>query len=205
MDNDTSLINVLVAPKRFFGALGAGKEKIGLPALIVLVSALIAGVAGYLVAASLSIDVPDVNSATLSLIIGISAAFIVIVTMFVVWVIMALVLHVIAKILGGTGSFKSTLAAAGYGTFPQIISGLVTVAVLLVYHPDMGTLASTGLKALGTVNPFLAVTAVVGIIVLIWSVVIETYGLAYAHDLSIKKALVAPALLAIISLILNLF
>ncbi|MDD2779797.1 MAG: YIP1 family protein [Candidatus Methanomethylophilaceae archaeon] len=204
MDNDTSLINVLIAPNRFFGALGAGREKIGLPALIVLVSALIAGAGAYLVASSIVIDVPDVDPATMQMIAGVGGAIFAGFVMLLGWVIGSLIMHVIVKILGGTGSFWSTLSTVGYGNLPQVFSGLLTVAVVLIYHPDLTAIATAGPAALGTMAPAIVVATVVGFVVLVWSVVIETYGLVHAHDLSFGRALVAPVVMLFFSMLFGL-
>ncbi|WP_342678500.1 Yip1 family protein [Methanofollis sp. UBA420] len=204
MDNDASLINVLIAPNRFFGALGAGRERIGLPALIVLVSALIAGAGAYLMASSMTIDVPDVDPAMMQLITGGGAALVVVVVMLFAWAIGSLVMHGIVKLLGGTGSFKSTLSTVGYANLPQIFAGLLTLAVFLIYHPDVNAIATAGPAALGAMAPAMAVTVIVGFVVLVWSVVIEAYGLVHAHDLPLGKALIAPAVMAIISMLFGL-
>lgn len=204
MDNDTSLINVLIAPNRFFGALGAGREKIGLPALIVLVSALIAGAGAYLVASSIVIDVPDVDPATMQMIAGVGGAIFAGVVTLLGWAIGSLIMHVIVKILGGTGSFWSTLSTVGYGNLPQVFSGLLTVAVVLIYHPDLTAIATAGPAALGTMAPAIVVATVVGFVVLVWSVVIETYGLVHAHDLSFGRALVAPVVMLFFSMLFGL-
>jgi hypothetical protein len=205
MDNDTSLINVLIAPNRFFGALGAGRERIGLPALIVLVSALLAGAGGCLVVSSMTIDVPDIDPATLQMIAGGGAFLAAIVTMLLGWAIASLIMHGIVKLLGGTGSFRSTLSTVGYANLPQVFSGLLTIAVILIYHPDINAIAAANPAALGTLAPVMAVTVVFGLVVLVWSAVIEAYGLLHAHDLPLKKALIAPAVMAIISMLLGLF
>ena len=205
MDNDTSLINVLIAPNRFFGALGAGRERIGLPALIVLISALITGAGAYLMASSMTmIDVPDVDPATMQMITGAGAAFFAFFTVMLAWAIGSLIMHVIVKILGGTGSFKSTLSTVGYASLLQVFAGLLTLAVFLIYHPDVAAIATGEPAALGAMVPAMAVTAIVGFVVLIWSVVIEAYGLVHAHDLPLGKALIAPAVMAIISMVLGL-
>lgn len=203
MSNDTSLINALIAPNRFFGALGADREKIGLPALIVIISALLAGVGAYLMAPSLVGDVPDVDPATVQMIAGVGGAIFAGFVLLLGWVIGSLIMHVIVKILGGTGSFKSTLATAGYGNLPQILSGLLAVAVVLIYHPDLTAIATADPAALGTMAPVVVVTAVVGFVVLVWSVVIETYGLAHAHGLSFGRALVAPVVMLFFSVLLG--
>jgi len=204
MDNDTSLINVLIAPNRFFEALGAGRERIGLPALIVLVSALLAGAAGYLVASSVAIDVTDIDPATMQMIAGAGIALVAVVMTLFAWAIGSLVMHGIVKLLGGTGSFKSTLSTVGYASLLQVFAGLLTLAVFLIYHPDVDAIVTGGVAALGTMAPFMAVTAIISFVVLIWSVVIEAYGLLHAHDLSLRKAFIAPVVVAILSMLFGL-
>jgi hypothetical protein len=205
MDNDTSLINVLIAPNRFFEALGAGRERIGLPALIVLVSALLAGAAGYLVASSVAIDVTDIDPATMQMIAGAGIALVAVVMTLFAWAIGSLIIHGIVKLLGGTGSFRSTLSTVGYANLPQVFTGLLTVAVVLIYHPDITAIAAAGPAALGAMAPAMAVTVIISLVALVWSVVIEAYGLVHAHDLPLGKALIAPVAMAIISMVLGLF
>jgi hypothetical protein len=204
MDYDTSLINVLIAPNRFFEALGAGRERIGLPALIVLVSALLAGAGAYLVVSSMTVDVPDIDPATMQMIVGVGTALAAVVVTLFAWAIGSLIIHGIVKLLGGTGSFMSTLSTVGYANLPQVFAGLLTVAVVLIYHPDIAAIAAASPEALGTMAPAMAVTVIVGLVVLVWSVVIEAYGLAHAHELPLGKALIAPAVMAIISMIFGL-
>ena len=204
MDNDNSLINVLIAPNRFFGALGVDRERIGLPALIVLISALLAGAGAYLLASSIVFDVPDVDPATMQMVAGVIGALTVVVMSLLGWAIGYLIIHVIVKLLGGTGSFKSTLSTVGYANLPQVFSGLLTVAVVLVYHPDLSAIATAGPAALATLAPAMAVATAVGFVVLLWSVVIEAYGLLHAHDLSLRKAFIAPVVVAILSMLFGL-
>lgn len=203
MSNDTSLINALIAPNHFFGALGADREKIGLPALIVIISALLAGAGAYLMAPSLVGDVPDVDPVTVQMIAGVGGAIFAGFVLLLGWVIGSLIMHVIVKILGGTGSFKSTLATVGYGNLPQILSGLLMVAVVFIYHPDLAAIATAGPAALGTMAPAMVAVTVVGFVVLVWSVVIETYGLVHAHDLSFGRALIAPVVMLFFSVLLG--
>ncbi|MDD3621234.1 MAG: Yip1 family protein [Methanofollis sp.] len=193
MDSDASLIDILTAPDRFFRSLGERIESIKVPGLIIFFTALLAAMTGYFAAGAVPLTgVSGADAETLKSILGPATAVIAFITVFIAWGLQSLVLHVIAKVLGGTGSFKSTLAVVGYGNLPQVLMSILGLALLLVYHMDVENMGA----ALGL--------TVLGLIFTLWSVVIWFFGFKHAHELTTAKAGVIVAIVFIVSVALSI-
>lgn len=193
MDSDASLIDILTAPDRFFRSLGERIESIKVPGLIIFFTALLAAMTGYFAAGAVPLTgVSGADAETLKSILGPATAVIAFITVFIAWGLQSLVLHVIAKVLGGTGSFKSTLAVVGYGNLPQVLMSILGLALLLVYHMDVENMGA----ALGLI--------VMGLIFTLWSVVIWFFGFKHAHELTTAKAGVIVAIVFIVSVALSI-
>lgn len=193
MDSDASLIDILTAPDRFFRSLGERIESIKVPGLIIFFTALLAAMTGYFAAEAVPLTgVSGADAETLKSILGPATAVIAFITVFIAWGLQSLVLHVIAKVLGGTGSFKSTLAVVGYGNLPQVLMSILGLALLLVYHMDVENMGA----ALGL--------TVLGLIFTLWSVVIWFFGFKHAHELTTAKAGVIVAIVFIVSVALSI-
>ncbi|QSZ66788.1 YIP1 family protein [Methanofollis aquaemaris] len=190
MDTDTSFIDILTGPERFFESLGERIESIKIPGIIILFTALLAALTAYLAAGAVPLTgLEGADAEALRPFVGIFAAAAIFIGIFIIWGIQSLILHVIAKVLGGTGSFKSTLAVVGYGNLPQVLMGVLGLALLLVYHMDIEKLSA----ALGLV--------IMGLIFTLWSTVIWFFGFKHAHELTTAKAGVIAGIILIISML----
>ncbi|MBP2146004.1 hypothetical protein J2129_001458 [Methanofollis sp. W23] len=193
MDSDASLIDILTAPDRFFRSLGERIENIKVPGLIIFITALLAAMTGYLAAGAVPMTgISGADAEAFKTLIAPFAAVFAFIAVFIGWGLQSLVLHVIAKVLGGTGSFKSTLAVIGYGNLPQILVSILALALLLVYHMDIENLGA----ALGI--------TVLGLIFTLWSVVIWFFGFKHAHELTTAKAGMIVAIVFIVSMALSI-
>lgn len=118
----------------------------------------------------------------------------------VVWIISAVVLHVIAKIGSGDASFGRTLGVTGYGMLPAVLN--VIVAVGFVYLSLSGTQLSGGPSAV--TSQLQAVLEQGGLLreavnwgFLLWQAAIWAVGLRKVHEVDWLTAAVGSGIVMI--------
>lgn len=78
-----------------------------------------------------------VQSETLS--IGVLSLFIVILTTYLLWVVLAMIFHISADLLGGLGEFPHALGFVGLGTIPLVFTSFITLILtifVMIAIPD---------------------------------------------------------------------
>lgn len=64
--------------------------------------------------------------------IGLISFFVSTLTTYLTWVLLAMLLHVCAELLGGLGEFPSALGFVGLGTAPLVFTSLISILLTLV-------------------------------------------------------------------------
>jgi hypothetical protein len=91
--------------------------------LVVSAYALIYGLAAFLTS--------YIQSETLS--IGVLSFFVVILTTYLLWVVLAMMFHISADLLGGLGEFPHALGFVGLGTIPLVFASAITLVMTLIF------------------------------------------------------------------------
>lgn len=123
-----------------------------------------------------------------------------VVGVFVVWVVAAGVMHVIATATSGGASFGTTLGVTGYGMLPSILNTIVGLG--LAYLSVRSLQLSGGPEAVAAqlqqiVQEGGLLRPVFNWGFLLWQWVIWTAGLERVHDISRANAAVAAGVVAI--------
>ena len=58
-------------------------------------------------------------------------------SVFVVWIGVTVIFHLLAKIFGGDRRFKKLLEVEGWCSFPKLFSVLVTLIIVAFYFPEV--------------------------------------------------------------------
>jgi hypothetical protein len=199
------MLEVLTNPNGFFEARMRETESLKVPALIVLISGLISGIAAYLVTGltleMLSETLPPEALGLATTIGGISAFIGALVFSLIIWVIFAAVFFGISSVFKGEGSFKRTLEFVGYGYIPMILSGIIsailmynfisTAQIPLLTDP---TEVAEVITQWVTTNPMVRLSSVIGMLFMLWSANIWIFGLKHARNLSTRNALITVAI-----------
>jgi hypothetical protein len=199
------MLEVLINPNGFFEARMRETESLKIPALIVLISGLISGIAAYLITGltleMLSETLPPEALGLATTIGGISAFIGALVFSLIIWVIFAAVFFGISSVFKGEGSFKRTLEFVGYGYIPMILSGIISAVLMynfistaqIPHVTDPAEIADV-ITQWVTTNPMVRLSSVIGMLFMLWSANIWLFGLKNARNLSTRNALITVAI-----------
>jgi len=214
-------LDILVNPNAFFKEAMQENINLKIPALIILVAAVIGAVYGYvyggLTAELMSTGMPGLETVILAF--AVIAAF---VSVFIFWVIWTAVIFLFSAVFKGKGTFKRTLEFVGYGYIPQIFGSLIAIIIALEYIPRVviphitqatlqdPQLMQDAIKSL-THDPamleFTQISAIVTIVFLLWSANIWIFAIRHSRELSVRDAVICvmvPVIAFIIYLVYNL-
>ena len=203
-------MELVTNPNEFFRRRAGREPKLMTPILtIILPMSVVSGVYQYFLASKLA----EAFTGDLALLFKVSAYLGVVFSLigsFVVWLILALIMHGISAVFGGEGSFKRTLEFTGFGFLPFLIGSLITTPVALKYvleaevpkitvemlkeDPDIMT---TVLKAV-IPDEVVYSNVVINLATLLWAVVIWSFAVKHARNLEFGKSFVAASVPAII-------
>jgi hypothetical protein len=201
MKMDNSFLKILINPDAFFQERINEPESLKLPALIVLISAIVGAAAAYLMVTP-TVKLMGSMLAGMEIVIILGAVIATFVITFVFWLVFAGIFFILSTLFKGEGTFNRTLEIVGYGFLPQIIGGIITVIVALEYIPSVmvqsipaGTTdsqvileATTNLMRDPAMVVFTQITTLISIVFLLWSANIWIFGIQHSRLLSVRDA-----------------
>ena len=194
---NTGLLRVLIDPGRFFEDRMQDEPGLKMPALIVLIYAIISAVAAALMVNVIISILPA--EAQAFAVFGIAIAVVGALIMgFLTWIIVAGILHIISMLFKGEGPFTRTLEFTGYSFLPQAIGGIVGAAfsyqiisgltIPVVTDPEQIVMVTEALTEMIAANPLTQIASLVGILFILWSANILIFGMKHARNLSTRDA-----------------
>ena len=198
---DNSFLKILINPNAFLQDRMKENVSLKIPALIVLVSAIISAAAAYLMVTPTIKMMSNILSG-MDTIIVLAAVVVTIVVTFISWLVYAGIFYILSTMFKGKGTFNRTLEIVGYGFLPQVMGGIITVIVALEYIPNVivqsipaGTTdsqvilaATTNLMHDPAMMAFTQITTLISIVFLLWSANIWIFGLQHSRLLSVRDA-----------------
>ena len=188
-------MNPLTDPDGFFSEKMEQDTNLKSPALIVLVTGVIAAVNAYIIAGMVmeaiapTLPPEAAGFAKIGSIFGAVAALFI---TFIMWAIYTGIFFVISAILGGEGDFKRLLAFVGYGFIPTIFGSIITTG--LTYYGMSGIEFSMENPELMQqsimVDPMMQLVSIIGIIFLLWTANICIFAVKHARGLNTKNSLI---------------
>lgn len=209
-----SVVDLLLNPRAFFEALETRPVSLAMPALIVLLIGIVAGIAAYLVAAAVAdaIAIPGAEGFS-----GIAGAFGLIgalVVTVLVWVIIAAAFFVVSMAFKGRGDFNRLLAYVGWGHLPQVFGGIVYLAIMWNYLSELRIPQLTDPAQIQEwseilmQDPTMRIATLVSLLFLLWSANIWIFGVRSGRKLSTRDAaitvLVPVALYILVTIVPSL-
>jgi hypothetical protein len=201
---NTGFLRVLLDPRRFFEERIKNEPGLKVPALIVLVYALIGAVAAALTVNVIIALLPAEAQAFGAIgvafaAVGVAFAAVGAVIMgFLSWIICAAVFYIVSMLFGGEGSFTRTLEVTGYGLLPQVFGGIIGTAfsyqvisnltIPPITNPEQIAEVSESLAGIIAADPLTQIAGLVGILFVLWSANIWIFGMKYARNLSTRNA-----------------
>ena len=208
--NMALLQNLLLNPKGFFGEIIKEEVSLKIPLLIVLILGILSGISAAVISGLTIHLLPDEMASMGSVIIafgvlgGIISAFI----MYLIWVV---IFYGISALFKGQGTFKRTLEVVGYGMFPQIIGGFISMLIMYVYVsgvsvPEVSDPAQIQEIILELMaSPMMQLASLIGIIFLLWSASIWIFGVQAARTLSQRDAIITVGVPVALYLIYTIY
>lgn len=198
-------MDVLFNPDKYFGEM---KDKISYktPLLIVTISGILGLINGYIISkpmahavARMLVEKGMTKEQTQMIVTFTQASTIAtpLITAFVGWFIIAIILHVVSSLFGGKGNFSTTLKLSAFSYIPNIV---LLPLNLYISFEMVKILNSYGLVGLNSFEFKLTVT-LLGIVVLIWQYIYWVFIVKNARELEMKKASITALILLILFLI----
>jgi hypothetical protein len=218
MEMDTSFLKVLVNPSGFFQDAITKNECLKIPALIVLMTAVVGAAGAYFIVTPTVTLMSDMLSGMGPVLIlaAVAAAFVI---TLISWLVYAGIFYLVSIVFGGKGSFNRTLEMIGYGFLPQILGGLITLVVAMYYIPQVvvqaipsGTQdsqvildATTSLMQDPAMVALTQTITLISIVFLLWSANIWIFGVQYSRHLAVRDAALAVGLPVVLYIIYSIY
>ena len=187
------LLTLLVNPNAFFSRDASEWEPLRVPALIVLVAAILAGAMAYLTTDLVAGIMPSEVQAYQG-VMGIAGTAFAVVGTFVIWVVWAAVFYVISLIFQGQGTFRRILAATGYGYLPILIGSVISLVIFWIFSPGIHVSSVTNVQEIQAAvtalmhEPVMILATLLGLIFMLWAANIWIFGVRHARVLSLRDA-----------------
>jgi hypothetical protein len=189
-----NIFGTLCTPASTFRRMLEERTPVTIAAIVVLIASICSGVGSILTQSavmSMFTEFPGFEPAapgfeemmfspTASIILSVVGGFI-------SWVVIAGILHVVAKVLGGKGAFTEMLVLMGFAMLPNIFQAPIGLVVIL-YGGLAGAFIAMGL----------------GGILAIWVLILDVLAIREAHKFSTGRA-IATFVLPIVVLIVLVF
>lgn len=202
-----NLLDLLVRPEQFFSSLDGKEPDLKIPAIIALIGAIIAAIAGYTMSGLYADLFSGIGGGVGSLmgIITAVSAFIGFLVMW--WLVMAVAFFLISMLFKGTGKFTHTLANTGYGLIPVIIGSVVTTLVLMTYLPRIAVPVIKNVQDPTVIqeammelmhDPYMMeysqIAMIISILFLLWSANIWLFGVKQARRITLKQSFITVSI-----------
>jgi len=182
------IIGTISNPKNTMKSI-AQEPMIEEAAMIVGLYAALISIAAYLQSYKITMvfeGIPNMTSSMQS-IMTISAIVFALIRPFILWFIIAGVVHLLSMALVGEGRFyPQVITITGYSMLPMILAGLVSIGIFLMIDPQTVIISPENQEALKELysSPIFLTSEFVSIILQAWCTLILFYGIRTAHNIS---------------------
>ncbi|PWR74242.1 Yip1 family protein [Methanospirillum lacunae] len=210
------MLQILLSPKQFFELCAGSEPSLKKPAVIILLISIFTGFSGYLVGEITGRMLSGFMEG-LQLITAISTSITSFLAVWIMWLVAAVVLMIMVKILKGTGSFKRYAEIAGYGMLPQLIGAIISTGLAWWYLPKIQVSPIKGTDPIQIQahmtdfmkNPLMQeytiLSTILSIIFLLWAANIAAIGVEKCCGLSAKQSIIAVGLPVALYFIYSLY
>ncbi|AEA47673.1 Yip1 family protein [Archaeoglobus veneficus] len=193
------MLDLLFNPDEFFRV--EKEQKFWRGFAIVLISAILASINGYLIAEPISESiyeqmvekVPAEQARIVADTTYVASIISPAVGVFIMWSVIAAIFHGITAIFDGKGEFKSTLKLTAYSFVPSIA---LFPANFYITLENARLVEQYGLEALKSSDMVLAST-LLGLAALMWQFTLWRFGIMHARNLDRRSATIVAALPAL--------
>ncbi len=209
--SETSLLTLVTNPRAFFESLEERPVGLLVPALFVLLTALISAVSAYQISAIVAQMMPQLRG--MGPVIGGIGAISALVVVLLMWVIYTAIFFAISMAFNGRGDFGRLLSYVGYGFLPQAIGGIVALVLSwsLLSNLRVPSITDPAMISEWTQSlmkdPSMRLASAISLLFLLWSANIWIFGVRSGRKLSTRDAVITvgiPVLLYVLYTIYTL-
>ncbi|WP_265580257.1 YIP1 family protein [Methanofollis aquaemaris] len=189
------IVDLLLNPDAFFRERAGQEAGLKFPLLFVLLAGLAAAPGAYTMVGIMGPLLPPEAQSFLWIGGVIAALFSLIGTIFI-FILFVIVFHLLSAVLRGVGDIKKSFEAVGYGFLPMVL-GYVLSSVAILYYapsivlPQVDPTTPAGAEAFGQAiasSPMTMMSAILGILFILWSANIWIFGMRHARSLTLRNA-----------------
>jgi len=192
----SNMTDILTNPGRFFAELSQRDVNLRTPFIIVLVSAIIGAIYAMVTYSVMMSSYP----AEIAAVFGALTTFSTIlnfITPFISWILYAATFYAVSMLFKGEGSFSRVFEFVGYGFVPMIIASVVGLVTTIIMAPAFGVpfdnpelLQQTMMQHISRYGLAMAVSTIIQILLLLWSVVLWILAVKHARNLGTGHAII---------------
>jgi len=208
-----SALDILINPDRFFKkAKEEGLDFIK-PLIILIVAGILAAINGYVIAVQLEKTVVELalskgmsyeQATAMAKATFFSSILGRYVEVFIAWLVISVILHIISYIFSSEGTLSTTLKFTAFSFIPHI------VFFPLNFYLSIKTaeiIKNSGLEGFiyGGLNEVKTVSIFVGFAILVWQYALWTFAIKNARDLTLRDAAIVAAVPALAIVLMKLY
>jgi hypothetical protein len=193
---DADLADLVTDPDRFFRSASVGGSYRG-PVAISMGMFLLSVVQTYVLNSHATAELSG-NTANVLQIVGmVSGAVSGLFTPFLSWIMVAVVVYLVSKPLGGQGSFRDTVRCVGWVLFPYLLGAVLVAATVVVTAQSMTP--PTTVEAVGPFYqsvmsaPAVRMAQLVQLAFIAWSGFVLVFAVKHARRMPVRHAALAAA------------
>lgn len=189
------IVDLLLNPDAFFREREGHEAGLKFPLLFVLLAGVALAPSAYKMAEMIGPLLPPEAQPYLW-IGGVFAAVIAVIATIVYYVVFVFVFYLLSMAFKGSGNIIKSFEAVGYGYLPLLVGYLLSSLTVLYYAPSfvlpqVDPTTPAGAEAFGqaiAASPMTMISAVLGILFMLWAANIWIFGMRYARSLSLRNA-----------------
>lgn len=167
--------------------------------MIVGIYAVIVAIAAYIQSNKITMFIEGFDNMPSSMqsLITISSVVFALIGPFVIWFIVAGVIHLLSMAAGGEGKFyPQMMTITGYSTLPMILAGIISIGLFSIIEPWSVIISPENPMAGKNVDgsPAFIIFEIAGLLLQVWSTVILFFGIRNAHKLTSGTCAVIAAI-----------
>jgi hypothetical protein len=203
------IIGTILNPKTTIKSI-AQEPMIEEAVMIVGIYAALISIAAYLQSYKITLvleGIPDMPSSMQS-IMTIYAIVFALITPFIIWFIIAGLVHLLSMAIGGEGRFyPQVITITGYSMIPMILAGFLSIGIFIMIEPQTVNFSGANMGALKEMysSPIFLTSEFVSMILQAWCTLILFYGIRTANNTSSKASAIIASIPFTFSLLYMVF
>jgi hypothetical protein len=187
----------------------AKEPRIEEAAVVIAIYAILAAISAYVLQTHITYVYTDPNVPNMAGLMTIVTVVGGLITPFIMWVIISVVLYLFSMVFGGEGKFTAVLTAMGLSAFVKIFAAVISILLLTqAPHITVEISSSDPFSSVGAMtdfykNTFVLLSSLVLLAGLLWSSYIGVFGIKHTEKISLKSAAIVVGVPLVLCVVLQ--